>query len=80
MDWVSFSLILETKKFPEKLSHIVKLKIVTYESYSTKTYYKEAFGKRNPIDQAHNTSLDFSPELRACPRATKQGCAKCGGK
>ena len=25
------------------------------------------------------SNLDKSPESRACPRATQQGCAKCGG-
>ena len=35
--------------------------------------------KRNTIDKILNTCLDIRPESRARPKATQQGCAKCGG-
>ena len=31
------------------------------------------------ITNIPQTNLDTSPESRACPRATQQGCTKCGG-
>ena len=42
------------------------------------TKWNLLLGKRNPIDTALNSSLNISPESRAHPRATHQGCTKCG--